>query len=158
MNSDGTPWPRMLVGNVAVDLVDRDHALSLILDSVSASHPLAVLSANLDHIHHFADEPSWINRTPAVSVNEMTGGLRWLTLLDGAPLVRTANALSGRNWPKLSSGDLINPILEAAGTRRDAGGIPRRRSRTHTADCVSGRRTVSRHPPRGHLGAPRGGN
>jgi hypothetical protein len=33
MNSDGTPWPRMFVSTVAVDLVDREFALSLILDS-----------------------------------------------------------------------------------------------------------------------------
>ena len=69
MNSDGTPWPRMFVGNVAVDLVDRECALSLIRDSLSAPDPLAVAWANLDHIHHFADDESWICRPPAVSVN-----------------------------------------------------------------------------------------
>ena len=113
MNFGGTPWPRMFVGNVAVDLVDRDYALSLILDSLSASTPPAVASANLDHIHHFADDESWIHRPPAVSVSGPATGLRWLTLLDGVPLVRSANALAGRRWPKLSGSDLINPILES---------------------------------------------
>ena len=96
MNPDGTPWPRMLVGNIAVDLVNRASAISLIL---SASDPLAVVSANLDHIHHFADDESWAGRASAVSVHGRAQGLRWLTLLDGVPLVRTANALSGRQWP-----------------------------------------------------------
>src|SRR6478736_6819720 len=120
MNFDGAPWPRMFIGAVAVDLVNRESALSLILDSLSASDPLAVASANLDHVHHFADDESWVGRPPAVSVDEPARGLRWLTLLDGVPLVRTANALSGRQWPKLSGSDLINPILECAaelGTR-----------------------------------------
>ena len=114
MNPDGAPWPRMFVGNVAVDLVNRESAISLILGSLSASDPLAVASANLDHIHHFADDESWVCRPPAVSVNGPAQGLRWLTLLDGVPLVRTANALTGRHWPKLSGSDLIYPILESA--------------------------------------------
>ena len=49
-----------------------------------------------------------------MSVTKSASGLRWLTLLDGVPLVRTANALTGRHWPKLSGSDLINPILESA--------------------------------------------
>ncbi len=76
MNPDGTPWPRMFVGNVAVDLVDGGCAISLILDSLSASDPLAVASANLDHLHHFADDQSWLRRPPAVSVHGPTTGLR----------------------------------------------------------------------------------
>jgi exopolysaccharide biosynthesis WecB/TagA/CpsF family protein len=114
MKSHGTPWPRMFIGNVAVDLVDRECALSLIMNSLSTSDPLAVTSANLDHIHHFADDGSWICRPPAVSLNGPVKGLRWLTLLDGVPLVQTANTLSGRRWPKLSGSNLIDPILESA--------------------------------------------
>lgn len=114
MNADVTPWPRMLVGNVAIDLADYESAFSLILDSLSASDPLAVVSANLDHVHHFADDESWVYRASAASAHGRAQGLRWLTLLDGVPLVRTANALSGRHWPKLSGSDLIGPILDAA--------------------------------------------
>lgn len=104
----------MFVDHVPIDLVDRESAISLIVDSLSASDPLAVASANLDHLHHFADDESWSGRSPAVSVDGPTQGLRWLTLLDGVPLVRKANALSGREWPKLSGSDLIEPILERA--------------------------------------------
>src|ERR1700756_2594210 len=107
----------MLVGNVAVDLIDRGHALSLIMESLSLSSPLAVVSANLHHIHYFADDDSWICCPPAGSVNRPVNGLRWLTLLDGVPLVRTANALTGCRWPKLSGSDLIEAILESAAAR-----------------------------------------
>ena len=74
MNSDHAPWPRMFVGNVVVDLVDREYALSLILDSLSASDPLAVAAANLDHIHHFADDESWIGRPPAIRWTDQSAG------------------------------------------------------------------------------------
>jgi hypothetical protein len=47
-------------------------------------------------------------------VNGAAEGLRWLTLLDGVPVVRRANALTGRRWSKLSGSDLINPVLESA--------------------------------------------
>ncbi len=114
MNSHGAPWPYLLIGNVVVDLVERDHFLSLIIDSLSAPEPLAVASANLDHIRHFADDESWRDRPPAVSVVEPAAGMRWLVALDGAPLVRSANSLTGRVWPKLSGSDLIDPILESA--------------------------------------------
>jgi exopolysaccharide biosynthesis WecB/TagA/CpsF family protein len=114
MNSTGTPWPRMFVGNVAVDLIDRQCALGLIMDSLSASDPLAVAWANVDHIRHFADDESWTCRPPAVSVNGPANGMRWLTLIDGVSLVRTANARGGRSWLKLSGRDLITPIMESA--------------------------------------------
>lgn len=114
MNPSGVPWPQMLVDNIVIDLVGHESVMSLITDSLSASDPLVVVSANLDHIHHFARDESWARRTPAESVHAPAEGLRWLTLLDGVPLVRTANLVSGRRWPKLSGSDLIDPILEAA--------------------------------------------
>ncbi|MGW0017274.1 WecB/TagA/CpsF family glycosyltransferase [Rhodococcus sp. NPDC003382] len=114
------PWPRMVVDAVPIDLIDRELAMSLIIDALTAPAPLVVASANLDHLHHFGGDESWAARPPAVSVGAAPEGLRWLTLLDGVPLVRKAEALSGRDWPKLSGSDLIGPILEYAarqGTR-----------------------------------------
>lgn len=108
------PWPRMLVDRVPVDLVDQESAMSLIFDALAATGPLAVVSANLDHIHHFACDPTWTDRPPAVSVDGPTSELRWLTLLDGIPLVRRAKVLTGREWPKLSGSDLIDPVLNRA--------------------------------------------
>jgi exopolysaccharide biosynthesis WecB/TagA/CpsF family protein len=106
------PWPRIVVGNVAIDLVNRESAMSLILAPLSGAAPLAVASANLDHIHHFAHDKSWERRHPATG--DSAESLRWLTLLDGVPLVRKANSLTGCDWPKLSGSDLIYPILDSA--------------------------------------------
>lgn len=103
----------MLVGNVAVDLMDQQSAISLILGCLSGPGLLAVASANLDHIHHFADDESWCRRF-GVCPSKEADALQWLTLLDGVPLVRTANALTGCVWPKLSGSDLICPILDSA--------------------------------------------
>ncbi len=108
-----TPWPRMVVGKVVVDLVDRDTALTLILGALSEPGALAVVSANLDHLHHFVDDGGCGVSTPASSAGRM-GELRCLTLLDGVPLVRRANTLTGRSWPKLSGSDMIVPLLKAA--------------------------------------------
>jgi exopolysaccharide biosynthesis WecB/TagA/CpsF family protein len=109
----------MFVGHVTVDLVDGESAIALIVDSLSSPDSLAVASANLDHIHHFAGDESWDHRRLAVAaVDGPVQGLRWLTLLDGVSLIRTANALSGRHWPKLSGSDLIDPILECAALLR----------------------------------------
>lgn len=117
MTCDDAPWPRMFVGDVAVDLVGRDAALSLIMDGGSVEGPLAVVSANLQHIHLFADGQPEVRWPPTVSGPEASPEIRWLTLLDGVPLVHKANALSGDRWPKLSGSDLIDPILAAAASR-----------------------------------------
>lgn len=96
-------------------MVDLDIALSLMTKSLSASDPIVVMSANLDHIHHFAHDKAWDSLTPAQWIGTRSGGgLRWLTLLDGMPLVRTAKKLTSRRWPRLSGSDIIGPILESA--------------------------------------------
>lgn len=118
MNTIETPWPRMAVGNVRIDLVDRAAALGLIFDSFSTADPLAVVSANLDHLHHFADDTAWTSRLPAApAAEDPRGEMRWLTLLDGTPLVRKVHSLTGIEWPKLSGSDLIEPILATAAER-----------------------------------------
>jgi exopolysaccharide biosynthesis WecB/TagA/CpsF family protein len=115
LDFEGTPWPRMLVGNVAVDLVDLDAVQAVVAASLAAPDPVAVVSANLDHIHHFARDREWAGLPAAEWTGDRSAtGLRWLTLLDGMPLVRQANTLTGRRWPKLSGSDLIEPLLETA--------------------------------------------
>ncbi len=139
----------MVVSNISVDLVDRKKALSIITDSLSASAPLAVVSANLHHIHEFADDESWICRPAAEPVSEFAEGMRWLTLLDGAPLVRKADALTGRPWAKLSGSDLIDEVIEAAavcgarlgflgGTAETHRSLLERVGQRHPAVCIAG--------------------
>lgn len=98
---------QVVLGGVLVDLVSQDDVLHVIeqrLTDENPGPPLAIASANLDHIHHFAD---------ALPLGA-TGGTRWLTLLDGMPLVARARRLTGRTWPRLAGADLIEPILELA--------------------------------------------
>lgn len=51
MNFDSAPWPRMFVGDVAVDLVDRELTFSLLTQAPSARKPLVVASTNLHHVY-----------------------------------------------------------------------------------------------------------
>ncbi|MEQ6902943.1 WecB/TagA/CpsF family glycosyltransferase [Nocardioides sp. YIM 152588] len=107
-------WTRTVsLGGCQVALTSEAEALDTILDT--ALHPrsaaLGVLSANLDHIHHFGTGGRWHG---VLEHAEASGAVRWLTLLDGAPLVQRANALTGRRWSRLAGSDLIHPILGAA--------------------------------------------
>ncbi|MGW0042440.1 WecB/TagA/CpsF family glycosyltransferase [Rhodococcus sp. NPDC003348] len=102
----------MVVDQIPVDLLDRESAIELIFDALEAAGSLAVASANLDHIHHFGTDASWANHPPAISQDgAIAEEQRWLTLLDGVPLVRKAKTETGRTWPKLSGSDLLEPIL-----------------------------------------------
>ena len=95
---------------------------------------LGVVSINLDHVHHFAGKqhlekdqrPSDCN-TPAAQ------DVRWLNLLDGAPLVRRASQLTGHRWPRLAGSDLIEPVLDAAEVSRLSVGFLGGSSQTHAA-------------------------
>ncbi|NMR28208.1 WecB/TagA/CpsF family glycosyltransferase [Crystallibacter degradans] len=144
---------RVNLGGVAVDLLDFDEAVSQIkeraakgigvradnagpasggssgtLPLVSDSRPLAVVSANLDHIAQFGSDGRWhdtldyrlarpdLGYRPEVepATSRMAPSADWLTLLDGAPLVTQAGQLTGRSWPRLAGSDLIGPLLDAA--------------------------------------------
>lgn len=101
------------IGGAEVRLLDQDAALRIIasrLDEPQAP-PLGVVSVNLDHVSHLRRDPDFAGalRSPAVD---------WLPLMDGAPIVARARALTGTSWPRLAGSDLIGPILAAAGGRR----------------------------------------
>ena len=53
-------------------------------------------------------------RRRANTAPEAPQHVRWLNLLDGAPLAKRAGQLTGRQWPRLAGSDLIEPILDAA--------------------------------------------
>ncbi|MBB5475213.1 exopolysaccharide biosynthesis WecB/TagA/CpsF family protein [Cellulomonas hominis] len=125
-----TAWPRVLLGGTPVDLLDAPDAVATIVAHATSTEPwpLGVMSANLDHIHHFgchgpsslvpftwahpaAGEPPRARFRPE---DAAAPAVRWLNLLDGAPLVRHAAHLTGRAWPRLAGSDLIDPILDAA--------------------------------------------
>jgi exopolysaccharide biosynthesis WecB/TagA/CpsF family protein len=103
---------RISLAGIVTDLLERDQAVEVIIDAArsQSDEVLGVVSANLDHVHHFAR-----NQRLQVSREAGTPGtVRWLNLLDGAPLVWRARRLTGRQWPRLAGSDLIEPILDAA--------------------------------------------
>jgi len=101
------------LGGTKVGLLDAEPALELILARArAAAPPLAVASANLDHIGHFGEGSRWHG-----VLDDHQSGVEWLTLLDGSPLVKRAEVLTGRRWPCLAGSDIIEPILTAAEKR-----------------------------------------
>lgn len=110
----------LILGGAHVDLFDFALALDFISKRSLTSHelPLAVVSANLDHIKHFGNGGRYADII-AADVTPPGGAslgqkIEWLTLLDGAPLVAQAQRLTGRRWPRLAGSDLIGPILDSA--------------------------------------------
>ncbi|MEW1823708.1 WecB/TagA/CpsF family glycosyltransferase [Arthrobacter sp. NPDC080031] len=72
------------------------------------ARPLGVISANLDHIHHFGRGGRWEGSL------DFAADVEWLTLIDGAPLRAQARRITGRVWPRLAGSDLIGPLLDHA--------------------------------------------
>ncbi len=116
---------RIVLGGAMVDLMEFDPAVEHIIGRAQtpAGPPLAVASANLDHIKHFGTNGPW-TRVLADSSDTsrpetgLRGQLAWLNLLDGAPLVTQARRLTGRKWPRLAGSDLIAPLLDEAAKRQ----------------------------------------
>lgn len=116
----GSRWRQVMMAGCVVDLMDERTAIALIVQHArDASGPaLGVMSANLDHVHHFGRHGRWqgtVGEPTLAEWREGDGPLAWLDLLDGSPLVSRARVLSGRQWPRLAGSDLIAPILDAAG-------------------------------------------
>ncbi|WP_345628439.1 WecB/TagA/CpsF family glycosyltransferase [Rugosimonospora acidiphila] len=80
--------------------------------------PLAIGSANLDHVHHFG---SGGRSAPDIDVSGNSP--EWLILLDGAPMVRHATRLTGREWPLLAGSDLLPELLDTAQAARSRVGF-----------------------------------
>jgi N-acetylglucosaminyldiphosphoundecaprenol N-acetyl-beta-D-mannosaminyltransferase len=112
----------VVLGGVRVDLVTESQILSEIearlrLTSWGAGNgkppsrilPLAIASANIDHIHHFG-----VGGRHAGSIDQIGRSVIWRVLLDGSPLARRSRWLTKRPWPRLSGSDLLEPILDRA--------------------------------------------
>jgi exopolysaccharide biosynthesis WecB/TagA/CpsF family protein len=104
---------RILLGGAVVDLKSSYEVVTAVRekfrDSRPRVRPLAIASANLDHVHHFGTGGA---SRPDLDVTDPA--LDWLVLLDGVPLVRRAANLTGRSWPQLAGSDLLPALLEAA--------------------------------------------
>ncbi len=114
-------WPRVRLGGSVADLLTEREAVAVVMRHALGDQgaTLGVASLNLDHLHHFdGSELAWL--ADDAGADTRGAGVRWLGLLDGAPLVARANALTGRTWPRLAGSDLIGPLLDAA----QAQGVP----------------------------------
>lgn len=139
-------WPRVIAGGLPLDLVDQARALQVVAHYASGNTTdvLALISANLDHIHHFCDDQSWLNRVPAsldrAASVQAAGSLNWMTLIDGVPLARTAHRMTGVAWPRLAGSDLIGPVLHLASQHGWSVGFLGGTDETHKALMESMRR------------------
>ena len=99
---------RIVLGGTDVDLRSRGDAVEEILQAARerGATPLGVVSANLDHVHHFGDRGRWS------SAMQPSPGVRWLSLLDGHPLVARTRGMGVGDWPRLAGSDLIEELLE----------------------------------------------
>lgn len=116
-------WHRAEIAGCEVDLMEADAAMRVMMSLAgsSAGPPLGVLSANLDHIHHFGARSGVTSSTMFPSISgwsQSKGEVAWLSLLDGSPLVARARVLTGRRWPRLAGSDLIEPILDECERRQ----------------------------------------
>ena len=102
----------VLLGGCDVDLVDRTDVLGAIAHhaTTAGERPLAVVSVNLDHVHHFGVGGRWHGTLDPVA----SSPLLWLNLIDGAPLASQAARLTGTAWPRLAGSDLAGAILDNA--------------------------------------------
>ncbi|AAT89865.1 hypothetical protein ATY41_04725 [Leifsonia xyli subsp. xyli] len=90
-------WPIIRTPAMTIDLLDRHDALALIHDRAQDSDraPLAVVSANLDHVHHFGRKDRWAG---TIGGSDDLGGedaVEWVTLIDGAPIARRLTRRDG---------------------------------------------------------------
>lgn len=106
-------FPAITIAQTLIHLTDAVGAREAIDEAAHtrASAPLAVASINLDHVHHLSamhgDDPG-------------AERVRWLNLIDGAPIAHQAVRMTGAPWPRLAGSDLILGILsdaQASGSR-----------------------------------------
>ncbi len=120
------------LAGIVVDLLAQDTTVTRIIDHAlqAKKEPsprpaaLSVVSVNLDHIVQFGHGSCWhdtlgdsLHPTRSLSCLSETSNvpaMKWLNLLDGAPLVERVKQLSGQHWPRLAGSDLIGPLLDEA--------------------------------------------
>ncbi|WP_448258170.1 WecB/TagA/CpsF family glycosyltransferase [Microbacterium aurum] len=93
----------LTIGGTRVHLVDERQARRVIARAMHDDDaPLGVCSVNLDHVHHFAR-----------SADVFGGGpVRWLNLIDGAPIASQVRRMTGVSYPRLAGSDIVAGILD----------------------------------------------
>lgn len=108
--------PTVRIVGTDVHLVREDDAVGVIAAAAAApaSHPLAVISINLDHIHHFPG---------GQSASDDRTATEYFNLIDGAPIASQAQRMTGTRYPRLAGSDLIDGILDRASADRLSVGV-----------------------------------
>ncbi|WP_159501560.1 WecB/TagA/CpsF family glycosyltransferase [Microbacterium sp. 18062] len=110
------------IAGIAVHVLDESGALGIIAEAGRRhpAAPLAIASVNLDHIHHFGRRNgARAGTTPRHATVPTGGGVRWLNLIDGAPIAQQVRRRTGAPHPRLAGSDLIGGVLDDAA----AGGL-----------------------------------
>lgn len=105
--------PSVDIDGTPVHLIDGEDARGIISDASEhvSTKPLAVVSINLDHVHHFGASQLTARH---VEPDPVCDDLEWLNVIDGAPIAAHVRRVSGIPCPKLSGSDLIGPVLDDA--------------------------------------------
>ncbi|MDT9592543.1 WecB/TagA/CpsF family glycosyltransferase [Nocardioides zeae] len=111
-DTSGGHSDRITLCGCAVDLMELGPAVAAIasFDRTDPAPPLAVASVNLDHLTHFGGGSRWHG---VLEESQARGRMRWLSLVDGAPIATRAEQVTGRHWPRLAGSDLTAPVLDA---------------------------------------------
>jgi exopolysaccharide biosynthesis WecB/TagA/CpsF family protein len=128
--------PQINLAGIITDLLEPDQALEMIIGAARGGFDevLGVGSVNLDHVHHFAGKQHLqTSRRPSECNSSGAQQVRWLNLLDGAPLVRRTRQLTARHWPRLAGSDLIERVLDEAEVNGLSVGFLGGSSETHAA-------------------------
>jgi exopolysaccharide biosynthesis WecB/TagA/CpsF family protein len=110
-------WPQVRLGGVTLDLLERSDAVNTIIHHAltGTAGVLGVVSMNLDHLHHFGSGRTATNlELKSLICTSRASQVQWLALVDGEPLVRRVNALTGRSWPSLPIRELVEPLFGKA--------------------------------------------
>lgn len=95
----------LTIGGGPVHLVDERQARQVINRAMHETDaaPLGVCSINLDHVHHFAKSGDSFASDDRV---------RWMNLIDGAPIATQAQKMTGIAYPRLAGSDIVPGILD----------------------------------------------
>lgn len=94
----------LTISGTPVHLVDDRQARQLIARTMHEDGaPLGVCSINLDHVHHFAHSDDRF---------DSSGSVRWLNLIDGAPIATQVRRMTGVSYPRLAGSDIVAGILD----------------------------------------------
>jgi exopolysaccharide biosynthesis WecB/TagA/CpsF family protein len=110
MAADGERQAR--VDDITIDLLSRPAVLEHMRRALSGERaPLVLMSANLDHVHHFATR----HQLPTGRQH----GVDFVTLLDGRPVARAVRRRGhGVQADVVPGSELLEPALESAAANR----------------------------------------